>query len=1140
MSPWQTAAGASGVASACRHLAEALARRDDVEDVVVLSPADETLPPEVGPSGVRVVMLRRQQRLTLAANGWPDYLSVRRWARDEGLRPDVVHGQGFAGEGHIAVRLARHLGVPSVVTVHGMVDKEARLYSDSMRAWLAARVMRQTLRGASGIVFVSPYRADELVLRSGTPSRVIENAIADAAFDPAPAARPPAILYAGFIGPRKRLLDVVAAVESLRARVPGVRLRIAGPERDAAYAAGLRAEISARGVEDVVDLLGPLTQEDLYTEYRSARALVLASEEENAPQVIGEAMAAGVPVVATDVGGVRWMVQDGVSGFLVGVGDVDTLAARMEEILTDDATWSKTSRAAREDAERFRADRVAAETMRLYAELAGPRTSSRDEPARPRRVVIMNASLNVGGAERILAELARRIDPARFAVDVFCLYAAGPVGETLRRDGVRVTDRFLRHKGDVLGFVRLVAALRRLRPDVLYYNNQPLTQLWGLSAAVVARVPAVVTVFHFMFRRRKGARRGVLLNRLLGRRIDACVVLSERHKHYVVEAEHIAPGKVAVIPNGIDTGEFAAAPGRRDQVRAELGVDASRTVVAIVAQLRPEKNHAMFLRAAHQVLQQHPDTVFLVVGDGDERDRLQALARELDLEAAVKFLGVRSDVADVMAAADVGVLCSFGRVEAFPLSVLELMAAGRAVVSTDVGSVDEIVTDGETGLLVPQGDAHALATAIESLVADPERRAAMGEAGRAKAVAHFDVKTMVDRTQTLLVETLSRKARPHASDRPTVVVVGPRPRLQGGVNTHVRTLLSGRLDEQFEVVHLEVGFYTERVSRAARLRDALSKIRELRSLLRRRPGAVVHLNPSMDTRSLIRDLTMLRVAARLGSPTVLQFHGGLMDRPRPMRFRLVRRLVRRALERADVVLVLSRAQERSIVETLGDGTLRLEKMSAYFLDPRPYDERLEKRRSSGRVRSFAFVGRLVEEKGVHELIEAAAVLRGEGLDVVVEIAGAGPDEASMRRRCTELGMDEFVRWLGHLGDLPKLDLLAACDAFVLASAWLEGLPNALLEAMTMALPVIVSDAGAMAEVIEDGVNGFVVPARDTSALVERMRYLVENPAEAAAMGARNKEIATQRYTLDKQVETFGRIYREVATRHTRGRRQGHR
>lgn len=742
------------------------------------------------------------------------------------------------------------------------------------------------------------------------------------------------------------------------------------------------------------------------------------------------------------------------------------------------------------------------------------------------RVVVMNASLNVGGAERTLADLARRLDRRRFEVTVVCLYEAGPVGEALRSEGVTVVDRVLRHKADVRGFLRLVSLLRRLAPHVLYYNNQPLTQLWGWTAAVLARVRATVTVFHFASRREK-AGRGVLLNRMLGRRVDACVALSQAHKAYVSATERVPERKIVVIPNGIDVGAFSAARDARDEVRSDLGIAPDRTVVSIVAQLRPEKNHSMFLRAAREVLGRGARVTFLVVGDGVERPRLERLARELGIERDVRFLGTRSDVPAVMAASDVGVLCSFG--EAFPLSVLEFMAAGRPVVSTEVGSVDEIVLPGETGFLVPRDDAAALAVKLERLITDDGERKRLGDAAKRRVEEHFTIERMVERTEALLEDVTGRSGA-GATGRQTVIVVGPRLRLWGGVNTHVRTLLSGGLNEAFDLVHLEVGFYEESASRAKRLIDGLRKIAQLRKLVARRPGAVVHLNPSMDTRSLIRDLPMVHVASRRGARVVVQFHGGLMDRPKPMRYGWVRRAVLRTLERADLVVVLSRLQARSISSTLGASERMKIQQVPLFLDLQPFEARRRERPERDLPRSFVFVGRLVREKGVHELVAAVAALRSDGLDVVADIAGAGPDESEMRRRCDALGVGGAVTWHGYLGTESKLDLLARSDVFVLASSWLEGLPNALLEAMAMGLPVIVSDVGAMAEVVEDGVNGFLVPAGDAGALADKMAYLVRHGSEAAAMGRRNSAIATARFGLDSQVTTWGDIYTRVSRR----------
>ncbi|MFN2588992.1 MAG: glycosyltransferase [Actinomycetota bacterium] len=333
-------------------------------------------------------------------------------------------------------------------------------------------------------------------------------------------------------------------------------------------------------------------------------------------------------------------------------------------------------------------------------------------------VVIANSSLNVGGAERVLAELARGLRRRGHVVDVCCLYAAGPVGEELRRDGVSVTDGFLRGKADVLGFVRLVRWLRRVGPDVFYFNNQPLTQLWGAPAARVARVPVRVTAFHCTFRDPRKDRRGRVLNGILGRGVDLCIALSEGQREYLVDKESMPRDRIVVIPNGVDAARYEVPASERLRKRRELGLPETAVVVGMVAQLRPEKNHAMLLRAARHVLAQRDDVFFVAAGGGEGLVRLEDAAARLGVASHVRFLGTRPDVPALMAACDVGVLCSFARVETFPLAVLEFMAAARPVVATDVGAVREIVVPGQTGFIVPVDDDRALARELLGLADD--------------------------------------------------------------------------------------------------------------------------------------------------------------------------------------------------------------------------------------------------------------------------------------------------------------------------------------------------------------------------------------------------------------------------------------
>jgi glycosyltransferase involved in cell wall biosynthesis len=179
-------------------------------------------------------------------------------------------------------------------------------------------------------------------------------------------------LYVGGITRGKRLLDLVEAVARVRPLAPGVHLRVAGPASDREYAARVTARIRELGLGTSVELLGGLPAERLVEEYRRASLLVLPSGQETSPMVIGEAMAVGVPVVATRTGGLPYLVQEGRTGWLVGVGDVAALADRVAQVLLDDAARSATAAAAREVAgRRFDPLVVATRARRVYRSALG-------------------------------------------------------------------------------------------------------------------------------------------------------------------------------------------------------------------------------------------------------------------------------------------------------------------------------------------------------------------------------------------------------------------------------------------------------------------------------------------------------------------------------------------------------------------------------------------------------------------------------------------------------------------------------------------------------------------------------------------------------------------------------------------------
>jgi glycosyltransferase involved in cell wall biosynthesis len=209
-----------------------------------------------------------------------------------------------------------------------------------------------------------------------------------------------------------------------------------------------------------------------------------------------------------------------------------------------------------------------------------------------------------------------------------------------------------------------------------------------------------------------------------------------------MEQERIPDAKLEIITNGVDLARFAN--GRpAGTVRQALGVSASAPLVGIVAMLRPEKAHDVFLRAAARAAAHVPEARFLIIGDGPTRPQLEALAAELGLQGKVLFLGARSDVPELVKAIDLAVLSSHPVVETLSNAVLEYMAAGKPVLATRVGSVPEQVQDGVTGCLVDPGDWQALGDRIAELLLDADRARRMGQAGRALVEARYTIDRMV-------------------------------------------------------------------------------------------------------------------------------------------------------------------------------------------------------------------------------------------------------------------------------------------------------------------------------------------------------------------------------------------------------------
>ncbi|MBN2022267.1 MAG: glycosyltransferase [Pirellulales bacterium] len=384
----------------------------------------------------------------------------------------------------------------------------------------------------------------------------------------------------------------------------------------------------------------------------------------------------------------------------------------------------------------------------------------------PLRVVFVITCMPVGGAETLLVELLRRMDRQRFAPELCCLKFRGPLGDALVGE-VPVWSGLLLHKFDVAVLGRLRRLLRRRAADaVVTVGTGGDKMFWGRLAAWSAGVPVICSALHSTGL----PDRVELPNRLLAPLTDAFIAVAGAQATYLAENEGCPPARIRVVPNGVDTDRFHPRwPDKK--LRAELGLPEGAPVVGIVAALRPEKRHDVFLDVAAKVRNAVPGVQFLIVGDGPERPRLESLAGRLGLADAVRFLGTRGDVPEVLSLLDVFLLTS--QMEANPVSILEAMASEKPIVAPAVGSIPEVVVDRGVGRLTAPGDADALAAAVTELLAAPDRASAMGRAGRERVLSHWSVGRMVEGYQDLIAEIYQSKAtrrrQPLRRLRPPVV-----------------------------------------------------------------------------------------------------------------------------------------------------------------------------------------------------------------------------------------------------------------------------------------------------------------------------------------------------------------------------------
>ena len=371
-------------------------------------------------------------------------------------------------------------------------------------------------------------------------------------------------------------------------------------------------------------------------------------------------------------------------------------------------------------------------------------------PARPRVMFLIDSAISTGGAERFAVGLACHLPQDRFEPWLCATRNSDPVASRSLADaGVKHLTLGRRAKWDVHRLGTLIRLLREQRFDVLH-THMFGSNVWGAAIGTACRIPAIVAHEHSWAYEGNAARAWIDAN-VISRAASRFVAVSAADGERMVSKEGVRPDKVVVIPNG-----YIPSPASpKGDLRSELSLGDDALLIGIAALLRPEKRLDLLLDAYAEVKAAVPSAHLVIAGDGPCRGALERQASELRVAESTHFLGARSDVDNVLRAADVGALSSDR--EGSPLLVFECMANETPLVATSVGGVPDVIEHDRTGVLVPRRDAGALARGLIGLLSDPGRRAAMAAAGL-EALSRYTIDATAARFASLY-ETVLDEAR---------------------------------------------------------------------------------------------------------------------------------------------------------------------------------------------------------------------------------------------------------------------------------------------------------------------------------------------------------------------------------------------
>jgi glycosyltransferase involved in cell wall biosynthesis len=603
---------------------------------------------------------------------------------------------------------------------------------------------------------------------------------------------------------------------------------------------------------------------------------------------------------------------------------------------------------------------------------------------------------------------------------------------------------------------------------------------------------------------------------LLYRRADALVAVSTGVADDLVATLRLPRDMITVIYNPIpvtDIRRLAESPTAHPWLaRGEP------PVILGVGRLTKQKDFSSLIRAFARVRQQRPVRL-IILGDGELRGELEALARSLGVAADVTLPGFVDNPFPWMKGAAVFALSSAW--EGFGNALIEAMACGTPVIATDCTTGPaELLDDGRYGPLVPVGNDQALADAVCEMLDRPKAAALL--AARADV---FAAPIALQKFEKLLRSTASDEAAEAPAARILIATPGGVDG-NGGISRMVRYFTREMAqDRSFEFKILDPYGTAGRPGKPFLFLRA-SILLSLDCALRR--VDLVHIHMAAHG-SVPRKLILLRLAILFGVPVALHVHGAEFDAFYRGLPGWLQAAVRRSMRKATVVIALGEYWRNFLIETGCCDPACIQVLRNAVPGPAQLAPRI-----GGPARKLLFLGLLGERKGIADLLTALAAPPVRRLDWQLDVAGNGPVE-HYRHAAAALGLGDRVRFLGWTGETETHRLLAASDILVLPSHH-EGLPVAVLEAMSHGLAIVTTPVGAIPEVISDHWNGLLVPARDPASLATALAEVMQDERLRMELMRNARQTYLQTFDISLFASSLATLYRRLAIPRTPSRR----